>query len=47
MTGYAPPDRLEQLALAPITLRKTLLQLIDEEIAHAEAGPPGARSGPR
>jgi polyphosphate kinase len=42
MTGYAPPDRLEELALAPITLRATLLQLIDDEIAHARAGRPAA-----
>ncbi len=42
MTGYAPPDRLDQLALAPITLRTTLLQLIGDEIAHARAGRPAA-----
>jgi polyphosphate kinase len=42
MTGYAPPDRLEELALAPITLRATLLQLIEDEIAHARAGRPAA-----
>ncbi|MEZ5932731.1 MAG: RNA degradosome polyphosphate kinase [Alphaproteobacteria bacterium] len=42
MTGFAPPDRLEALALAPVTLRKKLLQLIDDEIGHAEAGRPAA-----
>ena len=42
MTGYAAPDRLEQLALAPTTLRSTLLQLIEDEIAHARAGRPAA-----
>jgi polyphosphate kinase len=42
MTGYAAPDGLEQLALAPITLRSTLLQLIDDEIGHARAGRPAA-----
>ncbi|MGI9449729.1 MAG: RNA degradosome polyphosphate kinase, partial [Geminicoccaceae bacterium] len=42
MTGFAPPDRLEALELAPITLRKRLLSLIDDEIAHAEAGRPAA-----
>jgi polyphosphate kinase len=42
MTGYASPDRLEQLALAPTTLRSTLLQLIDDEIGHAQAGRPAA-----
>jgi polyphosphate kinase len=40
MTGFAPPDHLEALALAPITLRERLLRLIDEESAHAEAGRP-------
>jgi polyphosphate kinase len=42
MTGYAAPDGLEQLALAPTTLRSTLLQLIDDEIGHARAGRPAA-----
>lgn len=40
MSGFAPPDELEQLALAPITLRRRLLQLIDDEIEHAKAGRP-------
>src|SRR5438067_7665575 len=34
MTGYARPDRLEKIAVAPVNLRKTVLRLIDEEIAH-------------
>jgi len=42
MTGFAPPDRLEGLALAPVMLRDKLLQLIDDEIVHAEAGRPAA-----
>ena len=42
MTGFAPPDRLESLELAPVTLRKRLLALIDDEIAHAKAGRPAA-----
>jgi polyphosphate kinase len=42
MTGFAPPDRLEQLALAPNTLRRQLLELIEDEIRHAEAGRPAA-----
>ena len=42
MTGFAPPDRLEALALAPVMLRDKLLTLIDDEIAHAEAGRPAA-----
>jgi len=42
MTGFAPPDRLEALALAPVTLRNKLLRLIDDEIAYAESGRPAA-----
>lgn len=38
MTGYAKPEQMEKLAFAPLTLRKTLLQLIDDEVAHARAG---------
>ncbi|MCG8598428.1 MAG: RNA degradosome polyphosphate kinase [Kiloniellales bacterium] len=38
MTGYARPERMEKLAISPITLRATLLRLIDEEIGHAKAG---------
>ena len=42
MTGYARPERMEKLAVSPVTLRSTLLELIDEEIAHAKAGRPAA-----
>jgi polyphosphate kinase len=38
MTGYVKPERLEKLAIAPLNLRRTLLQLIGDEVAHAEAG---------
>jgi polyphosphate kinase len=41
MTGYARPDRLEKIAVAPVNLRKTVLQLIAEEIGHVAAGRPG------
>jgi polyphosphate kinase len=41
MTGYAKPDKMEKVAVAPLSLRQTLLRLIDEEIAHAQAGRPG------
>ncbi len=41
MTGYARPDRLEKIAVAPVNLRKTVLQQIDGEIAHVAAGRPG------
>jgi len=40
MTGYAKPESFKKLAVAPLTLRKTLVKLIDEEIAHAKAGKP-------
>lgn len=38
MTGYATPEGLERLAIAPITLRHRLLTGIREEIEHAKAG---------
>jgi polyphosphate kinase len=41
MTGYAKPERLEKLAVAPVNLRQTLLRLIEDEIRHVEAGRPG------
>ena len=41
MTGYARPDSLEKLAIAPIGLKEKLDSLIDAEIAHAIAGRPG------
>ncbi|MSO88889.1 MAG: RNA degradosome polyphosphate kinase [Rhodospirillaceae bacterium] len=40
MTGYAKPQGLQKIAVAPLTLRKTLLALIDDEIDHARAGRP-------
>ena len=42
MTGYAKPERMAKLAIAPITLRPTLIGLINEEIVHAKAGRPAA-----
>jgi len=38
--GYAPPDTLENLAISPLTLKSRLLELIEAEGAHAEAGRP-------
>ncbi len=32
VSGYAPPDRLERLSVAPINLRSTLLECIQNEI---------------
>ncbi len=40
MTGYAKPEMLEKIAISPLTLKPLLLQLIEEEIAHAQAGRP-------
>ncbi|WP_119420244.1 RNA degradosome polyphosphate kinase [Rhodospirillaceae bacterium SYSU D60015] len=42
MTGYAEPEAMTQIAVSPISLRPTLLRLIDEEIEHAKAGRPAA-----
>jgi len=38
ITGYAEPDGLEQMSISPITLKKTLLRCIAEEIDHAALG---------
>ncbi|MDN3565279.1 RNA degradosome polyphosphate kinase [Paeniroseomonas aquatica] len=40
MTGYARPDRMEGLAFAPLTIRPTLMGMIEEEQRHAEEGKP-------
>ena len=38
MTGYATPTGLKKIAVSPVSLRPTLLKLIDDEIEHARAG---------
>jgi len=38
MTGYATPATLEKVAVAPIDLRRRLVELIEAEIAHARDG---------
>lgn len=40
LSGYAQPDALENLAISPITLKPRLIEMIDREIEHAEAGKP-------
>lgn len=38
VTGYARPHELEKIAMSPVNLKATLLQLIEDEIGHARAG---------
>jgi polyphosphate kinase len=40
MTGYANPETLEKIAIAPLSLRAGLQRLIQDEIDHAEAKRP-------
>lgn len=40
LTGYAVPQKLEKLAIAPLNLKSTLLALIEDEIRHAQEGRP-------
>ncbi len=40
MTGYAKPESLDKLHIAPLGLREKLLSMIDNEIAFARAGKP-------
>jgi polyphosphate kinase len=42
ITGYAEPDGLERMAISPFSLRKRLLDHVDEEIGFAQAGKPAA-----
>jgi polyphosphate kinase len=42
VTGYAKPAELERIAMSPITVKSTLLELIEQEIEHVRAGRPGA-----
>ena len=40
MTGYAKPERMEEIGFSPLTTRDTLLDLILREIAFAREGKP-------
>ena len=40
ITGYAEPDGLEQMSISPITLKKTLLRNIADEVDYAGLGQP-------
>lgn len=42
LTGYVEPQKLEKLALSPFGLRARLVEMIDAEIAFAQAGKPAA-----
>ncbi len=42
MTGYARPDSLEKLAIAPLGLKEKLTELIEQEIEFVKQGKPGA-----
>jgi polyphosphate kinase len=42
ITGYAEPDGLEEMTISPISLKKRLLQNIEEEIGFAREGKPAA-----
>jgi polyphosphate kinase len=38
--GYAEPEGLENLSISPLTLKSTILDRLEAEIAHAKAGKP-------
>ena len=40
VTGYSKPKEMESMAISPVNLKATLIQLIEDEIAHAKAGRP-------
>ncbi|MFC0408507.1 RNA degradosome polyphosphate kinase [Roseomonas elaeocarpi] len=40
LTGYARPEKMQALAFAPLTLRSTIMGLIEQEILFAQAGRP-------
>jgi len=40
LTGYARPEKMDEIAFSPLTMRSTLAELIHKEIAFAHAGKP-------
>ncbi|MDI2090053.1 RNA degradosome polyphosphate kinase [Commensalibacter oyaizuii] len=42
VTGYARPSQMEEIAFSPLTIRKTLNELIDGEINFVKEGKPGS-----
>jgi polyphosphate kinase len=42
MTGYALPEKMEKLTIAPLGLRKRIIDLIEAEMEQVKAGRPGA-----
>jgi len=40
MTGYAEPEKMERIKFSPLTLRDTVIDGINKEIANAKAGKP-------
>jgi len=40
MTGYATPEDMEKLVYAPAQMKSSLVELIEDEVAHARAGRP-------
>ncbi len=41
LTGYSRQTNYRRLLVAPLTLRQGMLQLIEREVAHVQAGEPG------
>lgn len=42
LSGYVQPDNLENLAISPLTLKSSLIEMIEAEADHARAGKPAA-----
>ena len=47
LSGYAQPETLENLAISPLTLKQSLLDMIAAEATHAKERANRPRSGPR